>query len=81
MCAGSRRRRFAARAFLWADRGALKDPGAGDHRQEWRTRRKGSVRKLVRNPEAFAGCADADATEPGRYRQSLDRSVKCGFPG
>ena len=47
----------------------------------WRTQRKGSVRELVRNPEAFAGCADADATEPGRYRQSLDRSVKCGFPG
>ena len=45
------------------------------------TQRKGSIGKLVRNPEAFAGCADADATEPGRYRQSVDWSVKCGFPG
>lgn len=58
-----------------------KDPGVGDRQQGWRTQRKGSVGKLVRNPKAFAGCADADATEPGRYRQRVDWSVKCGFPG
>ena len=51
------------------------------HQQGWRTQRKGSVRKLVRNPEAFAGCADSDPNEPGRYRQSPDRRVKCGFRG
>ena len=58
-----------------------KDPGVGARQQGWRTQRKGSIGKLVRNPEAFAGCADADATEPGRYRQSVDWSVKCGVPG